>query len=109
METGKVPAVLSYLIPPFSFVPLFQKENKFALYHARQGFILFCIYLAILLTLVIFSHFPVIGCFFVFADTIVAIVALTLSALGVINALQGEYKALPFIGSYAERFSKPFH
>jgi len=108
VQAGKIPALLSYLVPPFSLLPLFQKRNKFAFFHARQGFILFCIYVAIVVSLLIFSHFPVVGCFFVFADVLVAIAALLLSVLGAISALQGDYKTLPFIGRYAEKLFRPF-
>jgi len=35
VQAGKIPALLSYLVPPFSLLPLFQKKNKFASFHAR--------------------------------------------------------------------------
>ena len=40
VEQGKLLAILSYIIPLVSLVPLIQKDNHFSLFHAKQVLLL---------------------------------------------------------------------
>ena len=91
MANNKLLAAISYIWILF-LVPLFAaKDDAFARYHANQGLVLFLVGIVIGIIGVI----PVVG-------TIVALVGglatFVFAILGIINALKGEMKPLPFIG-----------
>lgn len=101
-------AAVSYVVF-LCFFSLWRAGNDpFIRYHARQGFLLFLaecvvIVLTIILDMTIgklrFFGMVVIGLF----QLIVGLGALTLSVLGFVKALFGEYWHLPFLGEYSER------
>ena len=83
-------------------------NDPFIRYHARQGFLLFLaecvvIVLTIILDMTIgklrFFGMVLIGLF----QLVVGLGALTLSVLGFVKALFGEYWHLPFLGDYSEK------
>ena len=84
VETGKLWAILSYLFGILALVPLLQKDNDFALFHARQA-----------LVLLIFSIPTCGGC---------VIGSLIMVVLGLINAINGRYEPLPLIGRFGEEW-----
>ncbi len=101
-------AAISYVVF-LCFVSLWRAgQDPFIRYHARQGFLLFlaeCIIIVITIILDIsigklrFFGMVVIGLF----QLIVGLGALTLSVLGFVKALFGEYWHLPFLGEYSDR------
>ena len=98
VEDGKLFAILSYIIPLVFIVPLIQKDNHFSLFHAKQVLLLVLACVAVsLLTAV-----PILGCitFFLFLPILVFVI------MGLVFAIQGQYKPLPFFGQYAEEWFK---
>ncbi len=91
MESNKLLAAISYIWILF-LVPLFAaKDDAFARYHANQGLLLFLA--SIVLTIIGIIPFvgPIIA-------GIGGIVTFVFMILGIINAVKGEMKPLPFIG-----------
>lgn len=88
VEPGKLWAVLSYLFGIVALVPLVQKDNDFALYHAKQA-----------LVLVIFAIPTCGGC---------VVGGLVLAVLGILNAAGGKYEPLPLIGRFGEEWFASF-
>ena len=94
-EEGRLAALISY-VPFLCFIPLLNmRENKSALFHARQGVILFLIELAAAVFLI-----DGIADFFFKA---VLVAAVLLSAAGIYSALQGKKFRLPVIGDLADK------
>ena len=95
LEESRLAALIAY-VPFLCFIPLLNmRENKAALFHARQGVILFLIELAAAVFLI-----DGISDFF-FKAILVAAVAL--SAAGIYSALQGKKFRLPVIGDLADK------
>jgi uncharacterized membrane protein len=105
IESGKMMAILSYI--PIAMVGLIiaivtlaQKNNAFALYHAKQALTLYLIGLGASL-ICIPLLFVCIGGPLMAA---VGIASLVFCVLGIVNANAGECKPLPWIGAYAEKW-----
>ncbi len=96
VQEGKIYALVSYLWI-LCLIPLFfKKENKFALFHAKQGLILFIGEIAISIIGVI----PFLGWAVFFLGSFVFGV---LSLAGMIRVLLGDYWKMPVIGEMAEK------
>ncbi|MBU0769334.1 MAG: hypothetical protein KJ687_09610 [Proteobacteria bacterium] len=98
VQEGKIFAVLSYLWI-LCFIPLlFKKENKFALFHAKQGLVLFICEIALWIVGII----PVLGWLIsIVGSLICGIFAL----IGIIQALMGNEWKMPVLGDYAEKIN----
>ena len=95
VEESRLAALIAY-VPFLCFIPLLNmRENKAALFHARQGVILFLIELAAGVFLI-----DGISDFFFKAVLVAAVV---LSAAGIYSALQGRKFRLPVIGDLADK------
>lgn len=99
IESGKVLAVLAYIIPILVIVPIIQRDNDFALFHARQVLLL-------LIAGVLVSVVNVIPCLGQIIFVVGALTLLVLGILGLINAIRGDAKPLPLIGGFAEEWFK---
>ncbi len=98
IEEGKIFAVLGYL-SILCLVPLLlKKDNKFALFHGKQGLVLFIFEVAA----GIISLVPFLG-------WIIGILALIifpiLSVIGIIRSLMGQYWKMPVLGDLAEKIT----
>lgn len=91
MESNKLMAAISYIWILFLVPLLAAKDDAFARFHANQGLLLFLASIA----LGIISIIPFIG---PIISAIGGIVTFVFMILGIINALKGEMKPLPFIG-----------
>ncbi|MEA3328611.1 MAG: hypothetical protein U9Q08_02610 [Candidatus Omnitrophota bacterium] len=93
---GKIFALLSYL-GILCLVPLlFKKENKFALFHGKQGLVIFLGEIAagiVNIIPILGQIFCVLGMFFFGI----------LSLLGIVKSLMGEYWKIPVISDIAEK------
>lgn len=98
VEENKVMAAISYLGILFLIPLLAKKDSAYAQYHAKQGMILFIF--EVLFSFV--SMIPLIGWFVIMP--IGSIISLVLLVMGLINALSGQTKPLPLIGSFADKF-----
>ncbi|MCB9853680.1 MAG: DUF4870 domain-containing protein [Phycisphaerales bacterium] len=99
VESGKLFAILSYIIPFFFLVPLIQRTNSFARFHARQAvsILLLAITLSVVAWFLPLSLLGIVSPVFLLAQ-------LTMIVIGIVHAARGEAKQLPILGEYAERF-----
>ena len=95
MEGNKLLAAISYIGILFLVPLLAAKDDAFARFHANQGLVLFIANIAAAIAGLILGFIPVIG---VIVAWIIRIALFVLMILGIINALKGEMKPLPFIG-----------
>jgi uncharacterized membrane protein len=97
-------AILSYAINfvgiPFFIVPLIMRNNEFALFHAKQCLMIWVIG-AIGYTLGVILVFVCIGGIVL---PIVGLFMLIVNIIGIINSAQGQFKPLPIIGPYADKW-----
>lgn len=106
VEEGKPFAILSYALGliglPFFLVPLIMRNNDFALYHAKQCLILwlFGIVGSVVSGILAFI------CIGIILGVAIAILVLVLDIIGLVNAVNGEKKPLPWIGPFAEEWFK---
>jgi len=98
VEEGKLFAILGYIIPFVFLVPLIQKDNHFSLFHAKQVLLL-CL---ASVGLMVVSMIPIVGCF----TMILFLPMLAWVIMGLVFAIQGQYRPLLFIGEYAEEWFK---
>lgn len=96
IKEGKVYALMGYL-SILCLIPLtLKKDNKFALYHAKQGLVLFIAELILLFARIL----PLVG----WLITILGIILCGLiSIYALIEALMGYYVKLPFITYIASK------
>jgi len=105
---GKIFGVIAYLsilclVPIVYFstlrmLPVFsRKVNKFAIFHAKQGFVIFLLEVA----LVAVNIIPVVGQL-IFAGG--SLVLFFLSLVGIVQVLKGNYWKCPIISDWAEKF-----
>lgn len=105
---GKIFGVIAYLsvlclLPIFYFstlrmIPVLSKKvNKFAIFHARQGFVIFLLEVAVMAINII----PVVGQI-IFAGS--SLVLFFLSLVGIVQVLKGNYWRCPIISDWAEKF-----
>ena len=95
---GKPFAILSYLWI-LCLVPLIlKKENRFAMFHAKQGLVLFIGELAVAFVGII----PILGWMILFFGTILFSL---LSLIGIVQVLMGNFWKMPVVGDIAEKIS----
>ena len=105
---GKIFGVIAYLsilclVPivyfsTFKMIPVLSKKvNKFAIFHAKQGFAIFLLEVA----LVAINMIPVVGQL-IFAGG--SLVLFSLSLVGIVQVLRGNYWKCPIISDWAEKF-----
>jgi uncharacterized membrane protein/RNA polymerase subunit RPABC4/transcription elongation factor Spt4 len=97
--------ILSYL-SILSLIPLLtQKDNKFIQFHARQGFALFIIAVAIFVCVIVLSFIPFIGWIFSMLSFFLHLGIFVLSIIGIIKAVQGEEWRIPVVADLAEKIN----
>jgi uncharacterized membrane protein len=97
IEEGKIWAFIGYWWILFLVPLLGKKDNKFALFHGKQGLVLFCFEVVIW----ILSYIPVIGWFII--GPVGGIICLILAIIGMVKSLQGIYWKMPVLGDIAEK------
>jgi uncharacterized membrane protein len=102
VEEGKVFAFLGVFLTIIGFiiVLLAKKDNKYAMYYAKQGLVLF---IAAVIVGIVGSIIPFLGWFVILP--IGNIIILILWIIGWINALSGKEKPIPWIGQFADKFN----
>ena len=93
---GKPYAILAYLWILCLVPLLLKKDNKFALFHAKQGLVLFIGELAVTLIGII----PIIGWMAFFVGTVLFGL---LSLAGIVHVLIGDFWKMPIGGDIAEK------
>lgn len=92
IEENSVMAAISYIWGLCLITLIFKRKSKFAKFHAKQGLLLF----AVEVLLSWFFAVPIIG-------WALGILVMLLALLGIINALNGKYWEMPFLGRYAKK------
>lgn len=96
VQEGKFFAVISYIGFLCIVSLLLKKDNKFAIYHAKAGLVLFVLEVAIF----IISIIPILGWLI---GMLGMVVCSLFSLWGVLQALMGNYNRFPIISDIAEK------
>jgi uncharacterized membrane protein len=110
-DDSKIFAVIAYLLGIIGFliVLLAKKDNKFAMYHAKQSLVLFI--LAVILWIpgmilsVILAFIPFGFILSMLMWLVIWVCILALVVVGIINAVNMQTKPLPVIGKFGEKFN----
>jgi uncharacterized membrane protein len=104
IDEGKAFAFLGVFLGLIGFVIvlLAKKENKYAMYYAKQGLVITIAWVAVWVASWVLMWIPVIGWFILFAAWVFLLV---LWVIGWINALSGKEKPIPLIGQFGEKFN----
>jgi len=96
IQEGKFFAVISYISFLCIIALVLKKENKFALYHAKQGLVLFVFEVVSF----VLSIIPILG----WLIRVLGLMVFTLVALwGILQALMGNYSRVPVISDIADK------
>ena len=98
VQEGKIFAVIGYLGILCLIPLLFKKENKFALFHGKQGLVIFIGEVA----LGIISVVPFLGWLVGFFGVLIFGI---LSLIGIVQALMGNYWRVPLVADLADKFN----
>jgi len=101
VEQGKALAIVGYLVSPLWIIPLLQRDNAFALFHAKQAMI-YTIFMGILGAII--SVVSLVTCGF---GAILAIAIFPFMypwIMAIVYAAQGQYKPMPWIGFLADKY-----
>ncbi len=103
IEEGKVFAFLGVFLSIVGFVIaiLAKKENKYVMYYAKQGLVLFIAYIVGWVITLLIGWIPVIGWII---TGIIWILLFLMWLIGWINALSGKQKPLIILGDLGEKF-----
>lgn len=96
---GKAFAFLGVFLTVIGFiiVILAKKDNKYAMYYAKQGLVLFIAYVIIW----IIGMIPVLGWIVAILGSILLLI---LWIIGIAYSLSGEMKPIPIVGEFANKF-----
>ena len=98
IQEGRVFAVISYMVVLCIVTLALKKENKFALFHGKQGLVILIFWVAC----AILSMLPLIGGLI----WLVGLVGLgLLSLVGIVQALMGNYWKAPLVGDIAAKIN----
>ncbi len=100
IEEGKIWAFIGYWGILFLVPLLGKRDNKFALFHGKQGLVLFIFWVIVVWIL---GFIPIIGWFIL--RPIGGLLALILAIIGMVKSLQGEYWKMPVFGDMAEKIN----
>lgn len=97
-QEGKFFAVISYISFLCIVALVLKKDNKFALYHAKQGLVLFIIEVACFVLIIV----PVLGWILrIFGSVILTLVSLWC----ILQALMGNYNRVPVVSEIADQIT----
>jgi uncharacterized membrane protein len=99
IEEGKIFAFFSYWGILFLIPLLAKKDNKFAMFHCKQGLVHFVVYIAI----GILGMIPIIGWFIILP--LGGLIMLIFSIIGMVKSLSGEYWKSPIFGNLAAKLN----
>jgi uncharacterized membrane protein len=97
IEEGKIFAFLGYWGILFLIPILAKKDNRFAVFHGKQGLILFILEIIV----GILGLIPFIGWFVI--RPLGYIFCGIMSIIGMVQSLSGKYWKMPWLGKYAEK------
>jgi len=98
IQEGKIFALLGYLFILCIIPLIFKKDNKFALFHAKQGLVIFIAEVAVF----VISMVPALGPMVL---NLGKLLFGLLSLWGIIQAVSGKYAKIPVVFDIAEKIS----
>jgi len=99
----KVMGAIAYLGILFLIPLLAKKDSKFAMFHAKQGLVLFIV--EVILWIVNFVLvLSIVGLFVAWILWIIWLIIVIFALIGLIQALSGKYWKLPILGGWAQSF-----
>lgn len=111
-DEGKVFAIIAYILGIIGFliVLLAKRDNKLAMYHAKQSLVLniaaIIAMIALSIVSLILAFIPVLGALLAALLTLAFYIGVIyLLIVGIINAAKEVMKPLPYIGQYAEKIN----
>ncbi len=98
IDDGKLFAFLGVFLTLLGFLIVYfgKRNNKYAMFYAKQGLVLFIAYVILWIVGII----PILGWIIAIVGSVVLLV---LWIIGCINALSGKEKYIPLIGKYADK------
>lgn len=87
--------IIGYIIVYFT-----RKEDKYAMYYAKQGLVLFIVWVIVAIAGWIVGWVPVVGNII---ETVLWAVTLALWIVGLIYSISGQEKEIPIIGVFAKK------
>ncbi|MGB3478573.1 MAG: DUF4870 domain-containing protein [bacterium] len=103
IEEGKIFAFIGYWGLLFLVPILAKKDNKFAMFHGKQGMVVFIAFIAILIVSTILGFIPIIGAIIYILSMLVYLALVIMAIIGMIKALTGDYWKMPILGDIAEK------
>ncbi len=103
IEDGKIFAFIGYWGLLFLVPLLAKKDNKFALFHGKQGMVLCLAAVALVIIMVIFGFVPILNIIVGILGWLMLLALGVLAIIGMIKALTGEYWKMPIFGDIAEK------
>ena len=100
-KKGKTAAIVAYITIFGFIIAIFMNmddKNKFASFHIRQAFGTHIVFYLLGAVASIFSNF--------FIPTAFYLVSLIIWIFGIIAAVQGEFRLIPYIGEYFQKWFK---
>ena len=100
INDGKIFAFLAYFLGLIGFIIVLvaKKDNRFAMYHAKQALVLIICNFIVGFVLVI----PILGWI---VGGLAGVALFVFWIMGIVNALSGKAEELPVVGKYAEKFN----
>ena len=108
IQDGKMMAILAYII--FLIPLLAARDKKFAMFHTEQALVLLIAYIVIyigfiILTIILRAVSTALSCGISILSILIWVGFLVFWIMGLINAVQGKLKELPFIGAYGAKLN----
>lgn len=104
-DEDKIFAFLCYLISIIGVVIVLatkKERTDFSIYHAKQGLVLFIVWIVLWIVTVILAFIPILG---LIISIVVWACLIILWVLGMVNSLTGKKVPLPVIGVFGEKFN----
>ena len=103
-DDSKLFAFLGVFLPLIGFliVLLAKKKDRYAMFYAKQGFVLFLVWVAAMIVSWILVFIPVLGWLLNF---LIWIGLLVLWIIGLVYSLSGKEKEIPVVGQFAKKFN----
>ena len=104
IEEGKIFAFLGVFLGLIGFliVLLAKKENKYAMFYAKQGLVLFIVAVIVSVVAMFLVFIPFLGWFTIW---VLQLGLLALWIIGIVYAFSGEEKDIPLIGDVARKIN----
>ena len=105
IEEGKIFAFIGYWGLLFLVPILAKKDNKFAVFHGKQGMVACIACVALIIVITIIALIPYIGPVIYFVGWLAILVICVFCIIGMIKALTGSYWKMPIFGDIAEKIN----